>query len=80
MLLRGWWAWLIPSILLPTVFFDLYELSLIPFVAALVVISGQVTQPWLRRWSDGKGWWGSHNNRYAEYVEGAAVGIGLGII
>jgi len=42
-------------------------------LAAVVVTN--LIQPWLREWSDGKGWWPEHSNRYAETLEGFGVGV-----
>ena len=43
-------------------------------LGVLAVVLSNVCQPWLRRWMEGRGPWATHSNRYAELLEGAAIG------
>lgn len=49
-------------------------------VGFAILVFSQVIQPFLRTWADGKGWWPTDSNRYAEAVEGAALGFMVALV
>lgn len=53
-----------------------YSVNLLGLWAAILLnVEANLIQPWFRTRMDDIGPWGDHSNRYAEFLEGVAVGI-----
>jgi hypothetical protein len=75
MMLRPWPIAFAPVILIAAANYGFYDISPVHALVVPVVWAGSAIQPWLRRQFTGNA-----SNRIAEFVEGACLGAGMGLV